>query len=73
MIRVRFEACVFLDTILDRVEEVFSQVAAEDPLLQDASLLQLLLAGSGFHEGPQEPHQLAMLLGNCHEGATEEQ
>lgn len=51
---------------------MFSKVAAEDPFLQDAPLLQLLLAGSGFHEGSQEPHQLAVLLGNCRKGATEE-
>lgn len=62
-----------LNTILSRVEEVFSKVAPEDPFLQDASLLQLLLAGSGFHKGSQETHQLAVLFGNCHERATEEE
>lgn len=62
-----------LDTILSGVEKVFSQVATEDPLLQDPPLLQLLLAGSGFHESSQEIHQLAVLLGNCHKGETQEQ
>lgn len=57
---------------MSRVEEVLSQVAAKNPLLQDAPLLQLLFAGSGFHEGSQETHQLAVLLGNCHKEAREE-
>lgn len=49
-------------TIMSRVEEVFSQVAAEYPLSEDASLLQLLLGGPGLHEGAQEGDQLPVLL-----------
>lgn len=30
---------------------MFAQVAAEHPLPEDASLLQLLLGGPGLHEG----------------------
>lgn len=53
--------CMLL-TIMSRVEEVFSQVAAEYPLSEDASLLQLLLGGPGLHEGAQEGDQLPVLL-----------
>lgn len=49
-------------TIMSRVEEVLSQVAAEHPLPEDASLLQLLLGGPGLHEGAQEGDQLPVLL-----------
>ena len=42
--------------------EVLSQVAAEHPLLQDPPLAQLLGGGPRLHEGPQEGHQLAVLL-----------
>lgn len=53
--------CTFL-TIVSWVEEVFSQVTAEHPLPEDASLLQLLLGGPGLHEGAQEGDQLPVLL-----------
>lgn len=49
-------------TIMSWVEEVFSQVAAEYPLPEDASLLQLLLGGPGLHEGTQEGDQFPVLL-----------
>lgn len=49
-------------TIMTGVEEVFSQVAAEHPLPEDASLLQLLLGGPGLHEGAQKGDQLPVLL-----------
>ena len=58
-------------TIQSRVEEVFPQVTAKHPLLQDASLLELLLGGTRLHEGPQEADQLAVLFRHCHRGATE--
>lgn len=45
------------------VEEVLSQITAEHPLSEDPSLLQLLLCGSGLHEGAQECDQLPVLLG----------
>lgn len=44
---------------------MFSQVAAEHPLPEDPSLLQLLLGGPGLHEGAQKGDQLPVLLGHC--------
>lgn len=41
---------------------MLSQVAAEYPLSEDASLLQLLLGGPGLHEGAQKGDQLSVLL-----------
>lgn len=38
-------------TVMSRVEEVLTQITAEYPLAEDASLLQLLLGGPGLHEG----------------------
>lgn len=52
-------------TILGRVEKMFPKVAAKHPFPQDPTLLQLLLAGSGLHEGPQECDQLAVFSGHC--------
>lgn len=52
------------------VQQVFSQVTAEHPLLQDASLLQLLLCGPGLHEGAQKRDQFPVLLRHC--GVVEE-
>lgn len=47
---------------MSRVQEVFSQVAAEHPLPEDAPLLQLLLGGPGLHEGAQEGDQLPVFF-----------
>ena len=54
---------------MTRVQQVLSQVTAEDPLPEDASLLQLLLGGPRLHEGAEEGDQLAVLLRHC--GGTE--
>lgn len=54
-------------TVMSRVEQVFSQVAAEHALPQDPPLLQLLLGGPGLHEGAQEGDQLTVLLRHCKE------
>ena len=56
-------------TVMTRVQQVLSQVTAEDPLPEDAPLLQLLLGGPRLHEGAEEGDQLAVLLRHC--GGTE--
>lgn len=52
-------------TIQAGVQQMLSKVAAEHSFPQDPSLLQLLFAGSGLHEGPEECDELAVFPGHC--------
>lgn len=54
--------CVYELTFMSGVVQVFSQVAAEHPLLQDPSLTQLLGRRPRLHERPQECYQLPVFL-----------
>lgn len=57
---VRSKSCAL--TIAAGILEVLAQVTAKDPLPEDPTLFEALLAGPGLHEGAKEPDQLPMLL-----------